>query len=158
MNINGQAARVMAFGSNAITQGFYMRHGAKPNGGGHFVNQYTLILDLMFPASSTGQWRALFQTDPFNYPGNDAEFYVGDNNTLPDANGLGTEGQFNGSLAADTWYRVAFAVDLTAPTGQQLHKYVNGTLVGTQSLSGGMDGRYALGPAALLFTAGISSG
>jgi autotransporter-associated beta strand protein/YVTN family beta-propeller protein len=158
MNINGQITRVMAFGSNSITQGFYMRHGAKPNGGGHFVNQYTLLLDLMYPAASSGQWRALFQTDPFNHAGNDADFYVGDSSAAPDANGLGADGQFNGSLAPDTWYRVAFAVDLKAAAGQQLTKYVNGSLVGSQSLSGGVDGRYALGPSAALFTAGISAG
>jgi YVTN family beta-propeller protein/autotransporter-associated beta strand protein len=158
MNINGQTAPVMAFGSNSISEGFYMRHGAKPNGGGHFVNQYTLIMDLMFPASSTGQWRALFQTDPFNHSGSDAEFYVGNTSAMPDANGLGAEGQFNGALSADTWYRVSFVVDLAAPAGQQLNKYVNGVLVGSQSLSGGIDGKYALGPAALLFTTGITSG
>src|SRR6185436_8576571 len=70
------------------------------------------------------------------------------------ANGIGAENQYHGALAADTWYRIAFAVDLTAPAGQQLSKYVNGVLVGTQSLSGGVDGRYALGPTALLFTSG----
>src|ERR1051326_924360 len=157
-NINGQAARVMAFGSNAITQGFYMPHGASANGGGHFVNQYTLIMDLMFPAASSGHLRALFQTDPFNHAGNDAEFYVGDSSAMHHANGLGAERQYNGTLAPGTWDRVAFAVDLTAPAGQQLKKYWNGTLVGSQSLSGGIDGRYALGPAALLFTAGMSAG
>jgi autotransporter-associated beta strand protein/YVTN family beta-propeller protein len=158
LNMNGQVARVMAFGSNSIAQGFYMRHGAEANGGGHFVNQYTLLMDVMFPAASSGQWRALFQTDPFNHDGNDAEFYVGNATATPDPNGLGTEGQFNGSLAPDTWYRVAFVVDLTAPAGQQLTKYVNGVSVGTQALSGGVDGRYALGPTALLFTAGLSAG
>ena len=60
-----------------------MRHGAKPNGGGHFVNQYTLLMDVMFPAASSGQWRALFQTDPFNHDGNDAEFYVGNDSFGP---------------------------------------------------------------------------
>ncbi len=158
MSVNGQLAKVMAFGSNSISQGFYMRHGAKQNGGGHFVNQYTLLMDVMFPAQSTGQWRALFQSDPFNHDGNDAEFYVGDTAASPDANGIGAEGQYNGSLAADTWYRLAFAVDLAAPPGQQLTKYVNGIPVGSQSLSGGVDGRYALGPTALLFTTGLSSG
>ena len=115
-------------------------------------------MDVMFPAASSGQWRALFQTDPFNHDGNDAEFYVGNSASLPDPNGLGAEGQFNGSLAPDTWYRIAFAVDLAAPAGQQLSKYVNGVKVGEQSLSGGVDGRYALGPRALLFTAGLSGG
>jgi autotransporter-associated beta strand protein/YVTN family beta-propeller protein len=158
VNINGELAPVMAFGSNSPSQGFYMRHGAKANGGGHFVNQYTLLMDVMFPASSNGRWRALFQTDPFNHAGNDAEFYVGESASLPDANGIGAESQFNGSLAPDTWYRIAFAVDLTAPAGQQLSKYVNGVKVANQSLSGGVDGRYALGPTALLFTAGNNGG
>ena len=158
VNINGQFTRVMAFGSNSFLQGFSMRHGAKPNGGGHLVNQYTLLMDVMFPAASSGSWRALFQTDPYNHDGNDAEFYVGSSASLPDANGLGADGQFNGTLAPDTWYRIAFAVDLAAPAGQQLSKYVNGVRVAEQSLSGGIDGRFALGPSALLFTAGASGG
>ena len=154
MTIHGEPALVMGFGSNTINQGYYMRHGAKPNGGGQFVNQYTLLLDVMYPTASSDQWRALFQTDPFNQAGNDADFYVGNSVALPDPNGLGTEGQFEGPLAPDTWYRVAFAVDLTAPAGRQLMKYVNGANVGEQPLSGGLDGRYALGPTAQLFTAG----
>ena len=158
VTINGQPASVMAFGSNSINQGFYLRHGAKPNAGGQFVNQYTLLMDVMYPAPSSDQWRALFQTDPFNHAGNDADFYVGNASVLPDPNALGTEGQFNGPLAPGTWARVAFAVDLTAPAGQQLTKFVNGVNVGSQSLSGGVDGRYALGPTALLFTAGIGAG
>jgi autotransporter-associated beta strand protein/YVTN family beta-propeller protein len=156
MNINGQVTRAMAFGSNSLAQGFYMRHGAKANGGGHFVNQYTLVMDIMYPAASSGQWRALFQTDPFNQAGNDAEFYLGNGSATPSANGLGTEGQFDGSVTPDTWHRIAFAVDLTAPAGQQLNKFLDGALVGSQSLSGGVDGRYALGPTALLFTSGLS--
>jgi hypothetical protein len=40
------------------------RLAAKPNGGGQFVNQYTLLLDVMYPAPSSDEWRALFQTDP----------------------------------------------------------------------------------------------
>ena len=157
VSIGGRNAQVMAFGSNSISQGFYMRHGANANGGGRFVNQYTLVMDVMFPASSSGQLRALFQTDPFNHPGNDAEFYIGGNSSSPDANGMGADGQFNGPLLPNTWYRLAFAVDLTAPPNQQLTKYVNGVVVGAQSLSGGIDGRYALGPTALLFTTGIAT-
>ena len=156
--LNGVPATVMGFGACSPSEGFYVRPGAMPNGGGHFVNQYTMLLDVMYPAASTGQWRALLQTDPFNHPGDDAEFYVGGSAAAPDANGLGAEGQFNGPLTPGVWYRIAFAVDLTAPAGQQLHKYVNGTLVGAQSLSGGVDGRYALGPAVLMFTSGLTNG
>lgn len=156
MDINGQPAEVLGFGSNSTSEGFYLRHGAKPNGGGQFVNQYTLIMDVMYPAGSQDHWRALFQTDPFNHGGDDADFYVGDNHTLPMPDALGADGQFDGTLAPDTWYRVAFAVDLTAPAGQQLAKYINGVKAASQSLSGGLDGRYALGPVAQLFTAGNS--
>ena len=156
-NIDGQTGGVMGFGANSQSQGFYMRHGAKPNGGGEFVNQYTLIMDVMYPGPSGSSWGALFQTDPFNHSENDAEFYLGNNTSSPDPNGLGAEGQYNSSLMPDTWYRIAFAVDLTAPAGQQLVKYVNGVQVGSQSLAGGTEGRYALGPTALLFTSGLSS-
>src|SRR6185503_7522490 len=119
-------------------------------GGGHFVNQYTILMDVMFPAASSGQWRSLFQTDPFNNGGNDADFLVNNSNAI------GAEGQFGGSLAADTWDRIAFTVDLTAPAGQQLTKYVNGVSAGSQSLSGGVDGRFALGPTAALLTSGLT--
>jgi autotransporter-associated beta strand protein/YVTN family beta-propeller protein len=158
MSIAGQPARVMGFAANSSTQGFYVRHGAQPNGGGHFVNQYTLIMDVMFPAQSTGHWRALFQSDPFNHPGNDAEFLVGDDSSVPSPGGIGAGSQFDGQLVGDTWYRIAFAVDLTAPPGQQLSKYINGVNVGSQSLDGGVDGRYALGPTILLFTSGSTNG
>jgi YVTN family beta-propeller protein len=157
MLIQQEGARAMQFGSNSLHQGFLMHHGAKPNGGGHFVNQYTLIMDVMFPSGSSGHWRALFQTDPFNHEGNDAEFYISDSTTGPAGNGLGTENHFDGQLLPDQWYRIGFVVDLTASAEEQLKKYVNGIKVGAQPLSGGVDGRYALGPTALLFTTGLGS-
>ncbi len=92
MAIIGHPAQVMGFGSNAINQGCFVRHGAKPNGGGQFVNQYTLLLDVMYPAPSSDEWRALFQTDPFNHVGNDAEYLVG-------------------NLGASWWSRVGISVD-----------------------------------------------
>jgi YVTN family beta-propeller protein len=156
LDLGGAPAGVMAFGAHSTTDGFYVRHGIKPNGGGRFVNQYTLLLDVMFPAASSGQWRALFQTDPLNRAGNEAEFLVGDATASPSPNGLGAEGIFHGTLAPETWYRLAFVVDLTAPAGQQLAKYINGVHVGSQSLSGGVDGRFALGPAAQLFASGVA--
>lgn len=156
VNVSGQSASVMAFSANSVSQGFYMRHGAKPNGGGLFVNQYTLIMDVMYPAASSDLWRALFSTDPFNAPGGDTLF-VGDNSTLPTANGLGADGEFQGAIQSDTWYRIAFVVDLTKSSGQ-LSKYINGTLVAAQTLVTGVDGPFSLGPSALLFTAPAGSG
>jgi YVTN family beta-propeller protein len=156
VEIAGSSVPAMQFGALSTRQGFYARHGAKPNGGGKFVNQYTLLMDVMYPIPSNGEWRALFQTDPFNHPENDADFYVGNSNVFPDPNGIGTANQFHGSLAPGQWYRLAFAVDLTAPDGRQLSKYVNGVKVADQVLPGGVDGRYALGPTVQLFTSGLA--
>jgi hypothetical protein len=143
-SIGGQTAVVMGFPAAAMEQGYEMTHGIAPNGGGGYVNQYTLIMDLMFPADSTGKWRGLFQTSPDN--GNDGDLFVNA------ANGIGISGNYSGSLLADTWHRVAFVFDLAA-TENQLSKYVDGKLVGTQTGSAfGIDGRWSMDVAALLFT------
>ena len=140
--IGGQSAVVMRFPATTPTQGYDVTHGIAPNGGGSFVNQYTLIMDVMFPAASSGQWRSLFQTNPAN--SNDGDFFV------DPGNGIGISGVYAGNLPADTWHRVAFVVDLTLPA-QQLRKFIDGILVGTQDLGEGLDGRWALDPTALLF-------
>jgi hypothetical protein len=50
--IGGNPAKVMSFGAATKTQGYLMTHGAGANGGGTKVNQYTLIMDVMFPTAS----------------------------------------------------------------------------------------------------------
>ena len=63
-DINGQPATVMHFLPSAAPWGGYqMFHGATPNGGGAYVNQYTLICDLYLPIIG---WRSLLQTDTGN--------------------------------------------------------------------------------------------
>ena len=141
-SIGGQPAKVMGFPATTPSQGYVLNHGIVPNGGGSQVNQYTLILDVMFPAASTGQWRSFFQTDASNTT--DGEFFVNP------VNGIGISGIYQGTLQADTWHRVAFVVDLTLAT-QRLRKFIDGVLVGTQDLNAGVDSRWALNPTALLF-------
>ena len=65
-------------------------------------------------------------------------------------NGIGISGIYHGSILPDTWHRVAFVFDLSL-SSDHLRKFVDGALVGTQSI-GGVDGRWALDPAGLLFT------
>ncbi|MCL4178297.1 MAG: PEP-CTERM sorting domain-containing protein [Verrucomicrobia bacterium] len=141
--IGGETANVMQFPAALATQGYILTHGMGANGGGSFVNQYSLIMDIMFPSTSTGQWRGLFQTSPDN--SNDSDFFV---NT---SNGIGISGTYHGAIVADTWHRVALVMDLTLGT-EQMRKYIDGTLVGTQTLSSGVDGRWSLDTTALLFT------
>ncbi len=141
--IGGSTAIVMNFPATDATQGFVMTHGIAANGGGGYVNQYTLIMDIMYPAASAGTWRSLFQTATAN--GNDGDLFIN-----PD-NGIGINSLYAGAILADTWHRVAFVFDLSLASGQ-LKKYIDGTLVGSQVLAASaLDGRWALDPTALLF-------
>ena len=63
-DINGVPTAVMHFTPTVAQWGGYvMYHGAAPNGGGAYVNQYTLIFDIYYPPTSDGTWRSLWQTD-----------------------------------------------------------------------------------------------
>lgn len=142
--IGGSEAIVMGFPAATVGQGYTMTHGIAPNGGGSgsYVNQYTLIMDIMFPTASSGVYRALWQTSQGN--ANDADLFIGENN------GIGISGTYEGAILPDTWHRVAFVFDLTLSSGR-LKKFIDGTLVGSQSIAG-VDGRWSLDPTALLFT------
>lgn len=135
-DIGGQVAEVMGFPATSKTMGYIARHGAMANGGGAYVNQYTLIMDVLYPSSSHGQWRSIYQTATDN--SNDGDFFVrGDG-------GIGISGNYQGAILPDTWHRLAVSVDLTTST---MAKYIDGVQVGVQTLSSGVDGRWALYPA-----------
>jgi hypothetical protein len=164
-DIGGVVANVMRFSTNTPTMGYIMRHGIGESGGGLYVNQWTVIMDVLFPAESSGQWRALLQTDVFNSndpdhgdPTPDAEFY------LDPGNGLGISSQYDGNVPANTWVRLAVAVDLVAEP-PVIVKFINGVKVGEQEGTGGLDQRFSLWPTeaapydyAVLFTDGYPDG
>jgi len=161
-DIAGQPAKVMYFAPSAASWGGYvMTHDIAPNGGGTNVNQYTVIIDLLCPASSMGAYRALWQTDPSNTD-TDAEVF------LNPGDGLGITQTYNGLLTADEWHRIVLAFDLTK---REFGKYIDGVNVlsgpvGTAPLGvhraqylstsvdplagGGVDLRWSLKPTALL--------
>jgi hypothetical protein len=138
-DINGQPTTVMHFNPSAAPWGGYqMFHGATPNGGGSFVNQYTLIYDIYLPVIG---WRSLLQTDLSNV--SDGDFFINP------SGGVGISGIYDGNVTANVWHRVAIAIDLTGPV---LTKFIDGIKVGNQT--GGLssiDGRFSLDPSALLF-------
>lgn len=141
--INGATAHVLHFPAATPAQGYVMPHGAKPNGGGTNVNQYTLVMDLMWPSDSSGAFRALFNTDTNNVE--DAIMFVN-----PD-NAIGVNNDYVGEMLPDTWYRLALVFDLN-PTNSTITKYLNTTNVGVQLVGEGMvDSRFSAGPALLLF-------
>jgi len=154
-DINGEPTHVMCFPATTPTEGFILSHGAEANGGGVMANQYTIIMDVLFPSSSTG-YRSFWQTDTGST--SDGDLFVNG------GNGIGISGIYNGSLTPDVWHRVAFTFDLTK---RELGKFIDGTNVLTapvgaaplgmnnmqylDSTTGVVDGRWALGPEVLLF-------
>jgi hypothetical protein len=135
-NIGGQAANfihVPAF--TGVGNGYNLTlNDTGPNGGGSYVNQYTVIFDFLSPNNLN--WTPFFNTEPGN--GNDADFYLAYDGSV----GIGSVYSSAGIVAADTWYRLAFVANLSAGT---ISYYLNGNLVGSGSQSGsGLDGRWAL--------------
>lgn len=134
--IGGQVAQVMRFPQMLTSaDGYKMFPGAAANGSYSLgdVNEYSLVMDVLYPAASDNLYRALFQTAAAN--NNDADFFVGDNTVTPQPNGIGISGQYNGTILPDTWYRIALVVDLDTPTGTPTYfTYINGNLVGSQEI------------------------
>ena len=137
--IGGQAAQVMRFPAlPGSADGYKMFPGAAANGSysAGDVNKYSLVMDVLYPAASDSLYRALFNTAAAN--NNDADFFIGDNTTTPQPNGIGISGVYDGTILPDTWYRIALVVDLDTPAGTPTYnKYINGTLVGSQELRAG---------------------
>lgn len=138
-HINGVPAKVLSVPAfTAPEDGFNLSlDKSGPNGGGAYINRYTIIFDLYSPGASG--WQALFQTDPENTTAtnNDADWYIAPDNSL----GIGELGYTAANaMPQDTWYRIAFAADLSIG---RVTYYINGFPV-FQTFNGGLDGRFAL--------------
>ncbi len=139
--VGGRIAKVMRFPAmSSLRMGYVATHGAKPNGRGQRVNQYTVIMDILYPSASSGTFRSLFQTDNRG----DGEFYVNP------GNGIGISGDYAGNVTPDTWHRIAFAVDLSLLI-PRVSKFVDGVKEAEQHLDTVRDGRWSLGPSFFLF-------
>jgi hypothetical protein len=138
--IEGQTVKVMAFPGAVTGQpmgGYRMRHGLGGTGGGTNVNQYTLIMDIIYPSAANNLRRTLLQTDPYNTT--DGDFRI------EEANRVGVGGNYHGTILPNTWYRVALAVDLAGPgPNPVVAKFINGIKVGQHALAEGRDGRWSL--------------
>lgn len=130
-DINGTPAAIMRFPAATAGMGYYMPTPAG-NGGGSFVNEYTIIFDLLYP--SNGVLRPLLDTDS-------SVFFAGADFAVNATGGIGVTptGPFDGTLAPNTWNRVGFTV-----TASQIRKYINGIEVGLQGHT--FEGRMALSP------------
>jgi len=132
-SINGTNAIVMRFPAANGGLGYNMPTPGV-NGRGFLVDNYTLILDLLYPAVSDHQYRPLLETDgDLIVPGAGADIAVGT------GNGIGlTGGTFDGAINPNTWYRIGLVVRTN-----EVRTYINGAQVGQQTAQAD---RLPLGP------------
>jgi formylglycine-generating enzyme required for sulfatase activity len=119
-----------------------LTHGISPNGGGLYVNNYTLMFDVFSPTTSRSSWRSFYQTNAANT--NDAEYFIRNSDDK-----LGTAALVYSSTALDEahWKRVVISVTL----GTNIKTYVDGVLWATHTADVVVDGHNSLDPTLLLF-------
>jgi hypothetical protein len=123
---------------NSTASFFTATHNIGPNGGGAFVNEYTILVDLFTPAASRSTWRAIFQTTG-TPDGNDADYWIrADNDNV----GVGAIGYSDAPIDETAWTRLVITVDLNSA----VTTYLDGAHFFTHSASDGVDGRHALFP------------
>lgn len=134
--IQGQPAVAAVFPRGNLLRAI---HRLAPNGGGVAVNQYSVIMDVLFESRTPG-FTALLQTTSAN--SDDAEWFINAQG------GLGILGTYGGTLSDGQWHRLILSVDTAAGT---YRSYLDGVRV--QELKSGLavDGRFALQATALLF-------
>ncbi len=98
---------------------------------GTTVSSYSLVYDLFVPSATARYFTGLFQTDVGNT--SDGDLFI---KKLADGTGgIGISGDYTGHFAFDTWQRIAFTFTDNGDGSLTLAKYIEGTLVGTQSVS-----------------------
>ncbi|MFO1476449.1 MAG: phospholipase C, phosphocholine-specific [Verrucomicrobiota bacterium] len=112
-------------------------HGISPNGGGAYVNNYTVMID--YQQNQAGAFNSLFQTasDPH---GNDGDLFIiggGAGSTI----GCGALGYSSLTFDASQWHRIVWSVN----NSSSFKVYVDGTLF-LSAPGQGVDGRYSLNP------------
>ena len=140
-DINGEPADVM-FVPVDTEVGYKLMHGIAPNGGGRFVNRYTLIMDVMQVGG--GGASAIIQSSPKKNPG-DATFFWQRSNMGQGGGGYNGDGSFT----PDEWHRIGFAVDLTDE--KVITKWVDGVLQDEWKPQSKDHVRRAMEPEAILF-------
>ncbi len=88
------------------------------------LTSYSMVWDVM-PGQTSG-FQSLLQLGVENT--SDAEFFIKGNG------GIGINGNYTGTVAADQWARITLTVQDNGDGTSTLSKYVDGVLVGTQSM------------------------
>jgi 2',3'-cyclic-nucleotide 2'-phosphodiesterase (5'-nucleotidase family) len=147
---DGEAV-VMSFPAFTSNEGLALKHNLTPNGGyasDNEVSNYTVVMDVLWPAGSDGKFRALLQTNSANT--DDADIFV-EGGKPSGGFGIATaESGYFGVIEPDKWYRLGL-VFFAAPENGTLKVYIDGVLVGEKA-AGDIDKRWSLTDVALLLT------
>lgn len=141
-------------GAMTIGEGSYYicRHGIAPNGEGAKVNEWTLLIDFSYPPSSLSDppngYNDLFQTDPTN--ADDSDWTINSSGGIG-ISAVGYSSAYGFTTQADTWYRMVVVVD----NGVRHDLYIDGVEI-FKGNEQGIDGRFSLADALLLFAAGYN--
>lgn len=117
---------------------YAMNHNIAPNGGGSFVNEYTLQVD--FKVESINEWHCFFQTNPANT--NDGDCFINPSGKI----GVAATGYAATSIQPDTWYRLVISVD----NGSFYNYYIDGYNLFTGYIQS-LDDRFSLNDVLLMF-------
>lgn len=125
-------------------------HGMAANGGGSYVNEWSVLFDVFSPAASRGSWRSLFQTNTSN--SNDGDYFIRNNNdTMGTASGSDGLGYTSTAVSETVWTRIVITFNLgTTNPEDGIKTYINGNLFHTHA-DLALNGRYALDPSLLFF-------
>ena len=123
--IGGQEALVMKVPAFNPHNGLMLFDTFIPREDAELHYNYTLVMDLYLPKPQTSRFISLFQTNPLNE--NDGDFFID-----LEKEALGVSNQYHGDFTADAWHRIAIAVGK-----EQIHKYVDGSYLGSQDINGG---------------------
>lgn len=124
-------------------------HGVGANGGGSYVNEYTVLIDYL-QTSETALWNgnyynSLFQTATGN--GNDGDLFIRGPSRTNSVIGVGDTGYSASTFDSSTWHRIVLSID----NGSFFRVYIDGTLF-LDAAGQPIDGRFSLDPSFLLFT------
>lgn len=124
-------------------------HGMAANGGGGYVNEWSVLFDVFSPVASRSSWRSLFQTNVSN--SNDGDYFIRNTNDTLGAAGSDGLGYTSLGLNESEWTRIVVTFNLgTANPEDEIKTYINGSLFHTHA-DLALNGRYALDPSLLFF-------
>jgi glycerophosphoryl diester phosphodiesterase len=139
--LDGGDSQVMRFTHTDRTEGLKLDFNDPPNGvfaANGWVGNYTLVVDVLYPESSSGTLRPLYNSNLEN--ANAAEAFISAANPAA----VQVLGRSFGEIRANTWHRVTLVVR-AAPAEGQIHIYVDGTFIGAIGSNDGLiSSRYAL--------------